>query len=243
MSGYVTVYFASCRGKVATIGDAAAAREAQLYVNRNNAARARRGDDSKPYRVLSYVIPAEPQGDPNHEEPAVTHQTETIRHTTKETAAEIRKALRTRFPDTKFSLRMSRGTAYGYMDLTWTDGPTPAQVKVVTDYYQSSRFDGMDDMEHPLPDRLVAIEGHDMPVVVSYSCRGVSEQRRYSPEAEAWAEAQIRAAWPDVDAHCGKWSGVPVRIDGRFFRDFYDLPGLVRSVLYGADLSGIPAGS
>lgn len=54
-----TVYFTACRGKVMTWDCDATSREASAYVNRNNAAAARRGDPSNPYAVLAYAIPAE----------------------------------------------------------------------------------------------------------------------------------------------------------------------------------------
>lgn len=53
-----TVYFASRNGQVMTYGEDVDRREGQAYVNRNNAAAARRGDTSNPYRLLAYVIPA-----------------------------------------------------------------------------------------------------------------------------------------------------------------------------------------
>lgn len=53
-----TIYFTARNGKVMTWGSDADRREAQAYVNRNNAAAARRGDESKPYHLLAYTIPA-----------------------------------------------------------------------------------------------------------------------------------------------------------------------------------------
>ena len=53
-----TIYFAARNGKVMTWGTDADRKEVQAYVNRNNAAAARRGDNTKPYAVLAYTIPA-----------------------------------------------------------------------------------------------------------------------------------------------------------------------------------------
>lgn len=53
-----TVYFAARKGKVMTRDSDEDRAQAQMYVNRNNAAAARRGDFSKPYTLLSYKIPA-----------------------------------------------------------------------------------------------------------------------------------------------------------------------------------------
>lgn len=52
-----TVYFTAYRGKVRTWDDAVTKSEASTYVNRNNAAAARRGETSEPYAVLAYEIP------------------------------------------------------------------------------------------------------------------------------------------------------------------------------------------
>ena len=57
-----TVYFTACRGKVMSWGADADRKEAQAYVNRNNAAAARRGDESKPYTLLAYAIPTGEEG-------------------------------------------------------------------------------------------------------------------------------------------------------------------------------------
>lgn len=53
-------YFTAINGKVSRHIDTDTDRkEAQAWANRNNAAAARRGDDSKPYAVLAYTIPTE----------------------------------------------------------------------------------------------------------------------------------------------------------------------------------------
>lgn len=52
-----TVYFTARNGKVMSYGSDSDRREAQMYVTRNNAYAARRGDESKPYSVLAYNIP------------------------------------------------------------------------------------------------------------------------------------------------------------------------------------------
>lgn len=52
-----TLYFTSRNGKVISTGSDTDRREGQAYVNRNNAAAARRGDDTKPYKLLAYTVP------------------------------------------------------------------------------------------------------------------------------------------------------------------------------------------
>jgi hypothetical protein len=46
-------------------------------------------------------------------------------------ARDARKAFRSAFPTAKFSLTGQRGTGYGWFSLSWTDGPTRAQVEEV----------------------------------------------------------------------------------------------------------------
>jgi len=53
-----TIYFTARSGKVVSHDTDEDRKVAQAYVNRNNAAAARRGDDTKPYRVLSYTVAA-----------------------------------------------------------------------------------------------------------------------------------------------------------------------------------------
>ena len=135
-----------------------------------------------------------------------------ISFTTKETAAQMRKALREAFPATKFSVRMSRGTGYGWFDLTWADGPSTTQVQQVTDRFRDQRFDSMSDSYVPVEARLYAVEDHEMPVLIEYSCSGANGSRTFSPEARAWAAAVIRAAWPEVDT--AGWTTCPVALLG-----------------------------
>lgn len=116
-----------------------------------------------------------------------------VRYNVKETAQEIRKALRVKFPGVKFSLRMSRGTGYGWMSLSWVDGPTEEAARAVTDYFRSSYFDGMDDSTHQIAPKLWAVPGSDMPVEIDYSCNGVNGQRSHSADAVEWARHMVAA--------------------------------------------------
>ena len=108
----------------------------------------------------------------------------------KQTAAAMRAALRASFPGAKISLRMSAGSAHGWMDATWTDGPTPAQVGAVLRPFQSSRFDAMDDSY-----RAIEQAGS-----VRYSCRGFNTHRAMSAEAAAHIVETINAADPTQPA-------------------------------------------
>lgn len=135
-----------------------------------------------------------------------------ISFTTKETAAQMRKALKAAFPATTFSVRMARGTGYGWFDVTWTDGPTTTQVQQVTDRFRDQRWDGMSDCYAPVEASLYAIEGEELPVLVEFSCSGANGSRRFSTEAQAWAEATVRATWPTVDS--AGWATCPVVLPG-----------------------------
>lgn len=66
-------------------------------------------------------------------------------YSVKETAAAMRKALKTAFPGVKFSVRMATGTAYGWIDVAWADGPSDTQVRQITRVFQDSYYDGMSD--------------------------------------------------------------------------------------------------
>lgn len=90
--------------------------------------------------------------------------------TVKETAAALRKALKAAHPETKFSVRMATGTAYGWLRVAWTDGPTATQVDEIIKPFVSRRFDGMDDAYHATG-------------VTEWSCCGVNTTRTLSPEA------------------------------------------------------------
>lgn len=115
----------------------------------------------------------------------------TVSYDVKQTAAALRKALRDEFGGVTFTVRMARGTAYGWLDVGWADGPTVNAVRKVCDRFESERFDGMDDSYHAVEPTMFLIDG--VPTVVRYSCRGVTTQRDLSPEALAWAAAQVAA--------------------------------------------------
>jgi hypothetical protein len=57
MNTTATVHLVAINGKVISRDTDTDRREAQAYVNRNNAAAYRRGDESKPYHLVSYTIP------------------------------------------------------------------------------------------------------------------------------------------------------------------------------------------
>lgn len=122
-----------------------------------------------------------------------------VKYSVRETAAAVRKALKARWPGVKFSVTMARGTAYGWLSVTYTDGPMVNEVDRLTSMYQDSYWSGMDESYHALqPTPAVAPDGtleeHH------YSSCGINASRHYSPEAEAWAATVATRGsywWPD----------------------------------------------
>jgi len=92
-----------------------------------------------------------------------------------EIAKDARKAIRAAFPGLKFSLTNSTGTGYGWLHLSWTDGPTDEAMKAVTNQFDA-RLGGY---------------------------THINASRHYSPEAEAWAETQVAATWLSNYDHDG----------------------------------------
>lgn len=132
----------------------------------------------------------------------VTLQHEVITYSIKDTAAALRRALKTEFPGVKFSVRMDRGSAYGWFRVEWTDGPTWQQARPVIDRFQSYDFDHQHDVRVPRePVLLIGADGHA--VEHRYCAVGIVDQRDYSPQARAWGEANMPAEFEAVMAK--KW--------------------------------------
>lgn len=60
-------------------------------------------------------------------------------------AKNIRKELASAFPGVKFTIRTKRFSGGDDLNVDWTDGPTSAKVKAITDKYSGGDFDGMTD--------------------------------------------------------------------------------------------------
>jgi hypothetical protein len=91
-----------------------------------------------------------------------------------EIAKDARKAIRAAFPGLKFSLTNSSGTGYGWLHLSWTDGPTDQAMRDIVD-----TFDAM-------------LGGYTH----------INSSRRYSVDAETFAAAEVAAnpgRWDDND--------------------------------------------
>lgn len=60
-------------------------------------------------------------------------------------AENIRRELKAAFPGTAFSVKTKSFSMGNDISVTWTDGPTTAEVDAITDGYQYGQFDGSDD--------------------------------------------------------------------------------------------------
>lgn len=60
-------------------------------------------------------------------------------------AKNIRVELKKAFPKVKFSVKSESFSGGNAIRVSWTDGPTSAQVEEVADKYRAGRFDGMTD--------------------------------------------------------------------------------------------------
>ena len=68
---------------------------------------------------------------------------------TKDTAAIIRKRLKREYPGVRFTVRSKRYAGGSSIDVSWTDGPTGAQVDLILKDYEGSGFDAMIDLKYP----------------------------------------------------------------------------------------------
>lgn len=126
--------------------------------------------------------------------------TEMMTISTKEVAALMRKDLRERFPHTKFSVRCATGTAAGWIDVSWTDGPVERDVEPLVRSYQSSQFNGMTDSYDQLEDDLISVDPAQMPVLRHYFCCGVNTHREVSPAAHVRVVHEMVRQNPDLGA-------------------------------------------
>ena len=90
-----------------------------------------------------------------------------------DTAKLVRQALKAQYPTIKFSVRTSRYSMGQSIDVTWTDGPTQAQVDVILKPFAGQRFDGTDDSTHR---GIATVHGEQ----VHYQADYVTGQRTHS---------------------------------------------------------------
>jgi hypothetical protein len=85
-------------------------------------------------------------------------------------AANIRSALKCKFPGIKFSVRK---TDYGSVRVSWTDGPTVKDIEAIVNRFESGGFNGMEDI----------YEYRETPFnVVFGGCKYLNCSRETSPE-------------------------------------------------------------
>lgn len=99
-----------------------------------------------------------------------------VRLDTKEGAKLLKKTLTKLFPDTKFSVTMSRGTAYGSVSVSWVDGASYDLVDVIAQHFRGNGYDGMSDSSYNL--NALNADGQ----IVDYGLGYVSISRGYSRE-------------------------------------------------------------
>lgn len=100
----------------------------------------------------------------------------------------MKKALQSAFPSVKFSCRLSRGTAYGNVSVSWVDGPSTQDVEKVTSRFEGMGFDGMTDSSYTKPTAIV-IEGETFRSGLNL----ILTQRGNSPEKVAETIEMLKA--------------------------------------------------
>lgn len=156
-----------------------------------------------------------------------------------DTMTLLKAELKREFPGVKFSTRRSRGTGYGYVTISWTDGPTSREVSAITSGYEGSSFDGMTDMESPV--EHIAANGKGEPVRISYGTRGISTSRTISPALARECSAKVASFYGITMPELVEYAGYDGKTCWKLENDSRPLVGH----FYGADLihqcSGDPA--
>ncbi|MFD3422143.1 LPD29 domain-containing protein [Streptomyces decoyicus] len=117
----------------------------------------------------------------------------------------LRSQLRKAFPGHKISVRNGRGTGYGYLHVSWTGGPSEAEVEQICDPWQGGDFDGMTDMMVSRDPLLVMTKEGELIEV-----KPITELINYTRSRPAGVEQQAKTlvqeqtghrwdhAWPDT---------------------------------------------
>lgn len=117
----------------------------------------------------------------------------------------LRAELKREFPGTKFSIRRSRGTGYGYVHVGWTDGPTDAEVSAITRGYEGEGFDGMTDCRYSI--EHVGADAKGSPVRIHHGTRGILTSRKLSAALVNTLIARVVSYWGGVE-------NPPVAVEG-----------------------------
>lgn len=121
------------------------------------------------------------------------------RLSTAETAKLLRAELKRVFPTTKFSVRSHVYSMGSSIYVRWEDGPTPAQVREVSQRFRGADFDGMQDLKTYRGPQTINGERYEM------GADYVFEERSLSPELAAYVAAQVNEKWGT--------SGINVSVD------------------------------
>lgn len=129
-----------------------------------------------------------------------------VRASAPESAALMKATLRKAFPAVKFTVRLARGTAYGYCSVRWTDGPTTKRVDAIVGQFEGSSFDGMTDME--------SYHQSTMPDGRLTGLRSVNTERTISARFAQRIAAAVSAYWggleiPIITEKAGYWQIAP----------------------------------
>lgn len=81
----------------------------------------------------------------------------TDRYDKKTAANNLRKVLKQRFPNTKFSVVNEHSDTY---NISWTDGPNTEKVDAVANLFEGKGFDGMEDLEYQKNSLFMNRYGH-----------------------------------------------------------------------------------
>ncbi len=127
-----------------------------------------------------------------------------------EVAKILRRQLREQSPGVKFSVSSERGSAHGWLHISWTDGPREADVEALCRPWQGADFNGQTDGYDLRDTMLVTTAVDEMPRTVRSHVRGITYYRAVSSEARLAAQEIIRESLPDFTA---------VAPDGRYGPD------------------------
>ena len=101
-------------------------------------------------------------------------------------AANMRRLLNGAFPGVVFRFKSDSFSGGSSIDVSWENGPTPGAVKRISDQFQDSDFDGMQDMS------ISRDDGEGFRAWMGYA-KYVSENRHVSDEIRAAVRAGLEA--------------------------------------------------
>ena len=112
-----------------------------------------------------------------------------------DTAKLLRTSLKEAFPGVKFTVRSSVYAGGASIDVGWTAGPYPAQVKAISRLFAGACFDGMTDMKEYVNH---TIDGEPVSMGADY----VFVRAEYPPELIEAAILDVRSIFPDLPSFC-----------------------------------------